>query len=1025
MLWILAGVGSVVVLVVGIVAILLLTDSGAPAPGGVAQNKQVPVAPAQDGVPPAPPAEGAAPAIANPTPPAVAAVFKPVEVPAGPAPDKLAAETLKKVKKATAYLKVKSANNKEAQGSGFFAIEPGLVFTNAHVLGMLNPASPAPSKVDIVIGSGAKDEVTRQGTILGVDRDHDLGILRVEGALAGLPEPLPVDTATTLIELQKVYVFGFPFGSTLGKDITVSESAVSSLRKDAVGALAQVQVNGGMNPGNSGGPVVDTRGVVVGVAVAIIQGTQINFAVPGDKVRELLRGRVGSLALGETYLNNGRIKLPLALTCLDPLNRVADIKLDVWQGNHGTARPATVQEPAPLPGDGTRQTTALAYQNNKAAAEIELPPLTDGQSFWIQPIITDKTGVKQWGTATAYKLADYPPLERKPALLKIQFEGADRTVKFGNFYKDSMPGPGGKLIVIGVNLEAEGVETPGPNPRGGQMRFFVAKSQFALDVNGKILPADSKLLTMFQGKSISVVTDPLGLLLTRYIPKLSLQNPLSVRTDFEDMAFKLSNPYEMTLFSVPNRELQPKESWNAKVPFFLNSVGKKKEVVDMHVKCTYEGNCSVQGQNQACVSVAGRIRRRRPEPNAAGKVSGKMRFAIDQGYIALVKLKIESDTGDDDSHYIEVSLTRTPGNTTGVTAPPPPPPIVTPTTPTPTTPPPTLAKGAAEGGPSQVAQGGTAQGAQNPPKAGGTPPDVPLGDIDALQGKKMTILFAVKNDATRTQAIDRIKTLVGNNLTASRATTINGRTTLQLLPVNDPRGFVTRLGEVGKITKVDGENVYMTVTLTAAAQPKTDDAKGQAPKLAGDNNQIAGALVVLGSPDVFARMKASEFLAKVGPVPERRADVLTILKKAFNDQNFVVRRNAVQAYGNWMTAKEADGLYPMLENQDLVARKLAIESLGRFPSAASAAAVAKRLTVLSDRGDAVNSLRAMGAVAETAVQEATKSPDVFTRTEACKLLGQIGTAASLPALQMCSTDANGLVRNAARDALTAINGRKN
>ena len=43
------------------------------------------------------------------------------------------------------------------------------------------------------------------------------------------------------------------------------------------GLLSKVQVNGGMQPGNSGGPVVDPHGNVIGVAVSIIEGTQINF----------------------------------------------------------------------------------------------------------------------------------------------------------------------------------------------------------------------------------------------------------------------------------------------------------------------------------------------------------------------------------------------------------------------------------------------------------------------------------------------------------------------------------------------------------------------------------------------------------------------------------------------------------------------------------------------------------------------------------------------------------------------------
>lgn len=74
---------------------------------------------------------------------------------------------------------------------------------------------------------------------------------------------LPCEVECSLTEVQRVYIFGFPKGSALGKEITVSESSVSSLRKDSEGSLSQIQVNGGMQPGNSGGPVVDAGGAVL------------------------------------------------------------------------------------------------------------------------------------------------------------------------------------------------------------------------------------------------------------------------------------------------------------------------------------------------------------------------------------------------------------------------------------------------------------------------------------------------------------------------------------------------------------------------------------------------------------------------------------------------------------------------------------------------------------------------------------------------------------------------------------------
>jgi S1-C subfamily serine protease len=70
-------------------------------------------------------------------------------------------------------------NGRIAQGSGFFALEPGLVFTNAHVLGMLEPDSRRPQKVDITVRSGETNSRILPAEILGVDGDTDLAVLRV------------------------------------------------------------------------------------------------------------------------------------------------------------------------------------------------------------------------------------------------------------------------------------------------------------------------------------------------------------------------------------------------------------------------------------------------------------------------------------------------------------------------------------------------------------------------------------------------------------------------------------------------------------------------------------------------------------------------------------------------------------------------------------------------------------------------------------------------------------------------------
>jgi S1-C subfamily serine protease len=275
------GVGAGALVLVGLVVALVVialrpSDDQAAA---ASESPAVPVAAKGD------PAPAPGPVAANPLPPAEPPKGAEAAVPAGPVPAEMAADVVQKVKQSTAYLRVRSARG-EGEGSGFFALERGIVITNAHVVGMKRGGNP-PLSVEVVIHSGEADEARLAGTVLGVDTENDLAVLRVEGDSSRLPPPLPVSSAAGLMETQTVYIFGFPFGAQLGKNITVSKSAISALRRSG-DVLKQVQVNGGMHPGNSGGPVADTRGVVVGVSVAGIEGTQINFAVPGDFIRPLV-----------------------------------------------------------------------------------------------------------------------------------------------------------------------------------------------------------------------------------------------------------------------------------------------------------------------------------------------------------------------------------------------------------------------------------------------------------------------------------------------------------------------------------------------------------------------------------------------------------------------------------------------------------------------------------------------------------------------------------------------------------------
>jgi hypothetical protein len=525
---------------------------------------------------------------------------------------------------------------------------------------MMEANSKLPSKVDVVIHSGEPGkEFTVSGQVLGVDSLSDLGVLRISGDLSKLPPPLPLDGSQSLIELQKVFVFGFPFGASLGKNITISATSVSSIRK-VEGIVTQIQVNGGMNPGNSGGPVVDTRGAVIGVAVAIIKGTQINFAVPGEKVQGLLRGRVAGVEFGEPYLDSGQVKLPVHVACVDPLQRIAELRAEIWTGAPGASRPVATQQPRPSPGDGPRTVVPLQYQNGKAVGSVLLPKLAGGQVLWLQPAVSDGGGSTLWASATTYKPSDLPPLQRAAVTLQRRFTGQpDCTIKFHREFKLAAP----TGMSLKENLEATALEKVQTDPRGGQIHLTFGTVSLKRQVGDKSVPANAQAQMLLRNRDLAFTTDHGGAVIQRSPPKLELFYPPGLRQGFDDAMGVFTNTFEMTCISVPNKLVQPQESWSVRLPMSLFGHN-----VDLALNSTFEGTRMLDGKEQAVIRLSGNMAvRQQGLDTSAGKVTGRVHFGLQDGTLTRAELLLEVEGSPEPVIRMQVNLTRTPGAPPGIT----------------------------------------------------------------------------------------------------------------------------------------------------------------------------------------------------------------------------------------------------------------------------------------------------------------------------------------------------------------------
>jgi len=179
----------------------------------------------------------------------------------------------------------------QGQGSGFILDKQGHILTNNHVIDNAQ-------RVEVTLS----DKHKYKATVVGIDKQHDLALL-----LINAPNLVPATLAesTGLVVGQRVYAIGNPFGLSG----TMTRGIISAIRSIGVQSGSPIedaiQTDAAVNPGNSGGPLLNSRGEVIGITTLIAsagadQSAGIGFAIPINTAKAVL----------DDFAKYGRVRRP-------------------------------------------------------------------------------------------------------------------------------------------------------------------------------------------------------------------------------------------------------------------------------------------------------------------------------------------------------------------------------------------------------------------------------------------------------------------------------------------------------------------------------------------------------------------------------------------------------------------------------------------------------------------------------------------------------------------------------------------
>ena len=286
-----------------------------------------------------------------------------------------------------------------AIGSGFVTDAAGHIYTNAHVV-------LGASSVKVTF----KDGASYNAKVLGTDKATDVAVIQVEGAPASALHPLPLGSLSSVHVGDPVVAIGNPLNeqSTITAGIVSAKQRTIQSLEPGQQIYNAIQTDAAINHGNSGGPLIDRFGRVIGITSQILTGNEsdptagnigIGFAIPIDKVSQIARQLITSGHAEHTYLGikgteitpdlQQAINLPVGAGVL--VSQVVPGSPADMAGIRGGSTTATIAGQTLMLGgdiitsiDGHKITSfanlAVSIASKKAGDQVTLGILRDGKS---------------------------------------------------------------------------------------------------------------------------------------------------------------------------------------------------------------------------------------------------------------------------------------------------------------------------------------------------------------------------------------------------------------------------------------------------------------------------------------------------------------------------------------------------------------------------------------------------------------------------------------------------------------------